>query len=113
MQFVTTELAMAHCRGDAGDEALIALYVAAAQDTSIDYLNRRVFATPQEMAAAIAAGTAGEHPMVVTDAIRAAILLTAGHLYANREDVVVGVSAAQLPSGAKSLLYPKRISPGL
>lgn len=51
--------------------------------------------------------------MVVTSAIKAAILLTLGHLYENREEVVVGLSVAEMPLSAKSLLRPHRISAGL
>ena len=38
----------------------------------------------------------------------AAMKLTIGHLYANREDVVVGASVADLPTGARALLWPYR-----
>lgn len=41
--------------------------------------------------------------------IRHAILLSVGHLYANREAVVVGTSAVELPLGAQSLLFPYRV----
>lgn len=41
--------------------------------------------------------------------ILAAILLTVGSLYANREDVVVGRTASILPKGAEMLLDRKRI----
>ena len=51
--------------------------------------------------------------MAITSAIKAAILLTLGHLYENREEVVVGLSVAEMPLSAKSLLRPHRISAGL
>lgn len=41
--------------------------------------------------------------------IRQAILLTVGHLYANRESVVVGTIATELPQGAYALLFPYRV----
>ena len=41
--------------------------------------------------------------------IRSAILLTIGHLYANREDVVTGTIASPLPRGADYLLRPFRL----
>ena len=47
--------------------------------------------------------------MVVNEAIRAAVLLIVGHLFANREDVVAGVSVAQLPNGAEWLLQPYKV----
>ncbi|KQQ31994.1 hypothetical protein ASF61_16805 [Duganella sp. Leaf126] len=51
--------------------------------------------------------------MVITSEITAAILLTLGDLYENREDAVVGVSVAPLPRGAKDLLRPHRVGVGL
>lgn len=48
--------------------------------------------------------------MVANGAVIGAIKLTIGHLYANREDVVVGSSTAavQLPFGVAELLRPYR-----
>lgn len=46
--------------------------------------------------------------IVVNDQIKAAILLTIGHLYANREDSVIGVSAVALPMGCNHLMQPLR-----
>jgi hypothetical protein len=46
--------------------------------------------------------------IVSNPSIVAACLLTVGHLYANRTDVVVGASVAELPNGARSLLRPDR-----
>jgi len=62
-----------------------------------------------ELAAAVyaeAAAGASEclHGIVMNPAVRAAILLTFGHLYSNRSDVVVGAQVVELPVGAKSLL---------
>jgi len=48
------------------------------------------------------------HGMVVNDSVVSAILLTFGHLFANREDVVVGASVAEIPLGARTLLRPYR-----
>ena len=47
--------------------------------------------------------------IVVNDQIRAAVLLTVGHLYANREDAVVGASVSALPNGADYLLQPFKV----
>lgn len=44
--------------------------------------------------------TDGEPPVsTVPDAIRECVILLAGHWYANREAVLVGVSAEELPFG--------------
>lgn len=111
---VPFDQAIAHLRVDAGgDDGLVALYLGAAEQSATDYLNRQVFADQASLDAAVVAATAGANPMVVNFAVQAAILLTLGHLYANREDVVTGASVAQLPLGARSLLRPHRILPGL
>jgi len=57
---------------------------------------------------AMAAAGACIHGIVVNPSIVTAILLTIGHLYANRSDVVVGATVVELPHGAKSLLRPYR-----
>jgi len=49
--------------------------------------------------------------IVVTTDIKGAVLLTFGHLYENREDV--GVSMAELPKGAHSMLWPFRAQLGV
>lgn len=46
--------------------------------------------------------------MVVTPRIEAAVRLTLGNLYANREEVVVGASATRLPQGIPELLRADR-----
>jgi uncharacterized phiE125 gp8 family phage protein len=45
--------------------------------------------------------------------IRAAILLTLGTLYANRETIVIGQTATMLPFAAEQLLRPHRIHTGM
>jgi len=54
--------------------------------------------------------TAGDDPMVVTPAIRAAVLLIAGSLYRNREE---GPDSRTLPVGAQALLQPNRVGLGV
>ena len=51
--------------------------------------------------------------IVITDTITAAVLLTLGHLYANREENMAGVSLAALPMGVQALLTPDRIGMGV
>lgn len=152
MIFVTTSEAKLHLRVDSADEdALIGVYITAAEQMAIALLDRGVYAddtalgvakaaAPGELDTAIAAyesavaaaealadetakaasiQTAGNgllrakvahrhamDGMVVNEAIKAAVLLIVGSLYAQREDVVVGVSVAQLPNGAEWLLAP-------
>ena len=54
-----------------------------------------------------------EFGMVTNKAIEAACLLKLGHLYANREEVVTGTTAAERPRSSKSLLAPYRIGMGV
>jgi len=68
---------------------------------------RRALADAYDQADAIAYG------MVINDEITAASLLKLGHLFANREEVVVGDTATELPLASKSLLMPYRIRMGV
>ena len=45
--------------------------------------------------------------------LKAAILLTVGTLYANRENVIVGKSAVNIPWGAEQLMRPLRVDLGM
>ncbi len=113
---VSLEVALAHLREDAGvADDLIKIYIGAATQSASDYVDRKLYANDAEMQAAVADATAGADPIVANDAIRAAILFTIGKLYAFREDVVSGASASvtELPSGAKSLLFPYRVGLGV
>jgi hypothetical protein len=155
MTFVTTSEAKLHLRVDSADEdALIGVYITAAEQMAIALLDRGVYAdgtalgvakaaAPGELTAATATYTsaisaaqaladateqaaatqAAESAylrakvayrlamdgMVVNEAIKAAVLLIVGSLYAQREDVVVGVSVAKLPNGAEWLLAPYKV----
>ena len=155
MIFVTTSEAKLHLRVDSADEdALIGVYITAAEQMAIALLDRGVYAdgpalgvakaaAPGELTAATttytsaiaaarsledateqaAATQAAEYAylrakvayrqtmggIVVNDTIRAAVLLIVGHLFVNREDVVAGVSVAQLPNGAEWLLAPYKV----
>lgn len=65
------------------------------------------------LARSLTAAQAIQDGIVIKPAIVAACLLTCAHLYANREDVIVGTIAAVLPNGAESLLWPSRIGLGI
>ena len=155
MSFVQLSEAKLHLRVDGTDEdALIGLYINAAEQAAIKAMDRGVYADntalQTAMAAAPAALTAAAAAkeaavtsaealtdadekaaalkaaenaymralvayrqvfdgIVVNDQIKAAVLLTVGHLYANREDVVVGVSVTALPAGVDCLLQPFKV----
>ena len=109
------EIALKHLRVDADDDEadLIGLYLAAAEDAALSFMNRQVFADADAMTAATQAGSGGEYPIVVTAAMQAAILLILGQLYENRENAVIGVTAMELPNGAFALLQPYRMNLGV
>ena len=155
MSFVTLAEAKLHLRVDGTDEdALIGLYINAAEQAAVKALDRGVYAdntalqtamaaAPAALTAATAAKeaavTAAEaltdadekaaalqaaenaylrakvayrqacDGIVVNDQIKAAVLLIVGHLYANREDVVVGAAVSALPNGADHLLQPYKV----
>lgn len=105
MTFITLDLAKVQQRVDGTDEdALLAVLISAAELTAIGYLNRQVYETQEALDAAVLDGKAGDCPMVINDAVRAAMLLIFGHLYANREDVVIGAHVTELPNGSTALL---------
>lgn len=156
MSFVMLPEAKLHLRGVDGTEedALIGVYITAAEQMAIALLDRGVYADgpalgvakaaapgeldtaiaayesaiaaaealPDETAIAAAIQAAGNDLLrakvahrqtmdgiVVNDTIKSAVLLIVGHLYANREDVVAGVSVAQMPNGAEWLLQPYKV----
>lgn len=113
MALVEVSLALGFLRQDAGveDDVVQALLDGATQ-SALDYLNRQVFGTQDDLDAAVAAGTAGDNPMVINAAIQAAILKTTAELYTNRPDTVVG-TVTELPFNARALLRPHRIVPGI
>lgn len=68
---------------------------------------RQALADAYDQADAIAYG------MVINPAIQAACLLKLGHLFANREEVVTGTIATELPLSSQHLLMPYRIRMGV
>lgn len=68
---------------------------------------RQALADAYDQADAIAYG------MVINPAIQAACLLKLGHLFANREEVVTGTIATELPLASQHLLMPYRIRMGV
>lgn len=111
---ITLEQAKAHLRiddADADDD--LTLKVRAAEIMASEYIGREIYPDEVTLALAVLAGTAGPYPIVCNDLIRAAILLTLGHLWENREDNVVGAIVAELKVGAAQLLAPYRKGMGV
>lgn len=113
MSVISIDVAMQHCRAEEADRDDVQLKLDAAEESAALYLNRSFYADSLALKEAVLAGTAGEDPMIITKSITAACLLILGNLYANREDVVVGVSVSDLPQGSRSLLSPYRVSLGV
>lgn len=114
MSLLALDMVKSHLRVTWADEdQLISLYQAAAEGAAASFLNRRVYKDQAELDAAVTDGTAGYSPLVANAEIQAAVLLTVGHLYNNREDVVIGATVAELPQGAHDLLWPHRVGLGV
>ncbi len=109
MSLVTLATAKLHLRVDHADEdALIQLFIDAAEQSTADYLERGVYPD----AATLADPAPDLNGIVINAAIMAAILLQIGNLYANREAVTTG-GTAELPLGVKHLLQPYRYGMGV
>lgn len=114
MPILALDMVKSHLRVTWADEdQLIGLYLAAAEGSAASFLNRKVYQDQAALDAAVLAETAGDDPMVANSEIQAAVLLTVGHLYANREDSVIGATVAELPRGALDMLQPYRVGLGV
>ena len=88
------------------EDTLIQLYLNAAEKAASNQLNRALYAA-----------TVGEDAdgLVMTDAIKAAVLLLVGHWYANREAVtaVQGTNIRELPLAFSWLIDQERYGMGV
>ncbi|WP_439895409.1 head-tail connector protein [Pseudomonas syringae] len=62
---------------------------------------------------ALEAATRNARGIVINSSIQSACLLKLGHLFANREEVVTGAVATELPQSSKTLLTPYRVGMGV
>lgn len=113
MPVISMTIARHHLRDPDDADEYLELLIEAAEGQAVDYLNRRFYADQQALDEAIAAGDAGDSPMVCNKQIKSACLLILGHLYANREDVVTGTISTDIPRGSEVLLTPHRIGWGV
>ena len=81
---------------DTSEDALLAIYATAAREFCEGYQNR-VFV--------------GEDAETMNGIEKAACLLLIGHFYENRQAVVLGVTAAEVPFAVKALLDIRRKVP--
>ena len=101
---VDLSVAKKHLRIDHDDEdALIQLYIDAAQEQIERHLQLRVQDLPTDPAEPVPDGF-----VRVNAALQAAALLTVAHLYEHRESVTEG-AAVELPMGYWSLIQPYRL----
>lgn len=88
--------------------------VAAAESEQDHVLRRRLLEhARQALADAYDQADAIAYGMVLNPSIQAACLLKLGHLFANREEVVTGSTAVELPLASQHLLMPYRIRMGV
>lgn len=109
---VDLDLAMHHLRAYEEDRALVSFYLSAAEHKAMQFLQRRFYADVETMRAAVLEGTAGDNPILINPDIMAGVLLIAGHLHLNREDVITGISANEIPQGSETFLFPYRVKMG-
>lgn len=158
MSVIAIDMAMHHLRADPEDQVLVQAQLDAAEETAMQFLNRRFYLdqvtldearagvstalqqAKDEHAAAVAAAEVEQdhtlrcrlleharqaladaydqadaivYGMVLNPSIQAACLLKLGHLFANREDVVAGITVTELPIASQHLLMPYRIRLGV
>lgn len=108
MPLISLTEAKQHLRvDDSAEDGLITMWIGAAEQAAANFLNRAIYESPADMAA-------DDTGVVANDAIKAAILLILGDLYAHREDTVAtsGVAPVTLPQGSTWLLQPYRTGLG-
>jgi len=109
MSIISLSTAKLHLRVDGTDEdATIQIYLDASEQIASQYLNRNLYAT--EMAKG-----SDDDGLVINDAVKAAVLLQCGTLYANRESVSqqAGNYMVAVPLGFQFLLDPYRLELGV
>ncbi|MBW5800068.1 head-tail connector protein [Halomonas elongata] len=84
------------------DDALLDTYATAAHRYVENHTGRTLYATKAEIP------TDDEHALVLDDDLTTAMLLLIGHWYENREAVVMGTIATQVPMAVEALIAPYR-----
>ncbi len=107
MSIVTLAQAKLHLRVDHSEEdTIIQTYLDGTEKATSNYLGRNLYAS----------STGGDTDgLIMDDAVKSAVLLQVGNLYANREAVsqIAGNNLVELPFGVKWLLNPYRINLGV
>jgi hypothetical protein len=84
------------------EDVVIQAYLDGAEGAVAAHLCRPLIASD-------ATPTADTYEIPLLPAVTAAILIMAGHLYANRETVVTGTISTELPMSVQFLLAPHRV----
>ncbi|WP_194205810.1 head-tail connector protein [Superficieibacter sp. 1612_C1] len=110
MTVVRIETALEHLRLDEDtDKAMVEIYLCAAEDAAMQFLNRQFYADETTLASAVLSGKAGEKPMIIMPSVESAVLLILGWLYESRGDDPGG----DFPKSARWLLNPWRVDMGV
>lgn len=80
---------------------------------SPEYRDSSIYAACQNKAEAYRKIRMIDLGIVINASIEIGILMLLGHLYANREDIVVGLSAIELPKSSHHYLMPYRMDMGV
>lgn len=109
MPLLTLDQVKGHLRvGFDDDDAEITIYRDASENAVVEYLDRPVYLTAEEIPAVDAEGY-DAYAMVLTPAITGAILLLIGDFYEHREADPKLDGNAVLPRAVRSLLAPWRV----
>lgn len=113
MSMITLDEAKLHLRIDHNfDDSDIQLKLDAAEEQAINFLERKVYATEDDLMLAISSNQAGERPMLINSSFKSAVLLLLGHLYENREEGS-NDNTSNVKYGFERLLSPYRINIGV
>lgn len=111
MGIVDIELVKSHLRldSDAPDTVLVQVYLDAAEEAAIQYLNRSVYATQDEVDTAITNGE--DRPLLANAGFTAAVMYAVAAMYYSREDS--RAASGQFPQESRQFLDPHRIGQGV
>lgn len=110
MSVIPIEVALAHLRlDDDTDRTMVDIYLAAAEDSAAQFLNRQFYPDQAALTSATERGDADSKAIVIEPSIRSAVLLILGDLYENRGDD----PSADMPKVARRLLDPYRVELGV
>ena len=110
MTILDTNMVKLHLHVDHDTEDdLIKIYVQAAEEAAMEYLNRQVYKEQTEVDAAIDDGA--DRPMLVNASFKAAVLYAVGAMYMTREDA--SAKDNEFPQYSRRCLDPFRIHQGV